>query len=87
MKEFKEDKEEELKNKLSFLAARNLFYERVNSIEKETEITWKYMKEVDAFETKIVGIKELITRTINYDCNRLLSDLDLKKNKKGDQKR
>ena len=45
------------------------------------------MKEVHAFETKIVGIKELIIRTINYDCNRLLSDLDLKKNKKGDQKR
>ena len=36
------------------------------------------MKEIDAFEVKIIGIKELIVGTINYDCNRLLTDLYFK---------
>ena len=36
------------------------------------------MKEIDSFEEKIVNIKELIKGTINYGCNRLLSDLDIK---------
>ena len=27
---------------------------------------------------KIIGIKELMIGTINYDCNRLLTDLDFK---------
>ena len=36
------------------------------------------MKEIDAFEAKIIGIKELIIGTINYHCNRLLTDLDFK---------
>ena len=36
------------------------------------------MKEIDSFEEKIINIKELIKGTINYDCNRLLSDLDIK---------
>ena len=39
--EFKKDKEDELKNKLSFLAVKNIFWERPDSIEKETEITRK----------------------------------------------
>ena len=34
------------------------------------------MKEIDAFKAKIIGIKELIV--INYDCNRLLTDVDFK---------
>ena len=75
LKEFKEDKEDELKNKLISLLAKSLFCERSESIEKETKIT-KYVKEIDAFEAKIIGIKELIIVTINYDCNRLLTDLD-----------
>ena len=37
LKEFKEDKEDELK--LRFLAPKNLFLERSDSIEKETKIT------------------------------------------------
>ena len=36
------------------------------------------MKEINSFEEKIIDIKELIIRTINYDCNRLLTDLDFK---------
>ena len=36
------------------------------------------MKEIDSFEEKIINVKELIIGTINYDCNRLLSDLDFK---------
>ena len=39
LKEFREDKEDELKKKLRFLAAKNLFLERSDSIEKETKIT------------------------------------------------
>ena len=38
------------------------------------------MKEIDAFEAKIIGIKELIIGTINCDCIRLLINLVLKKN-------
>ena len=68
LKEFKEDKKDELKNKLTFLAAKNLFCERLDSIEKETKIKRKYTKEIDAFDAKIIGIKELIIGTINYDC-------------------
>ena len=45
---------------------------------KAKKITRKCMKEVDAFEAKAIGIKELIIGTINYDCNRLLTDLDFK---------
>ena len=78
MKEFKEDKEDELENKLIFLAAKNLFLERPDSIKKETKITRKYMKEIDAFEAEIISIKELMIGTINYDCNRLLTDLNFK---------
>ena len=77
-KKIKEDKEDELKNNLIFLVAKNLFCESSDSIEKETKTTRKYMKEIDAFEAKIIGIKELIIGTINYDCNRLLTDLDFK---------
>ena len=33
---------------------------------------------MDSFEEKIINIKEFIIGTINYDCNRLLSDLDFK---------
>ena len=76
--EFKKDKEDEFKNKLSFLAVKNIFWERPDSIEKETEITRKYTKEIDVFKAKIIGIKELIIGTIHYDCNSLLSDLDFK---------
>ena len=36
------------------------------------------MKDTDAFEAKIIGIKELIIGTINYDCNKLLTDLYFK---------
>ena len=36
------------------------------------------MQGTDAFEAKIIGVKELMIGTINYDCNRLLTDLDLK---------
>ena len=35
LKEFKEENEDELKNKLSFLAAKNLFLKRSDTIEKE----------------------------------------------------
>ena len=52
LKEFKEDKEEELKNKPISLAVKNLFWERPNSIEKETEMTIKYLKEIDEFKIK-----------------------------------
>ena len=52
LKEFKEDKEDVLENKLRFLASENLFLERSNNIEKETKITRKYMKEIDAFKAK-----------------------------------
>ena len=41
LKEFKEDKKDELKNKLRFLVAKNLFLERSDSIKKETKITGK----------------------------------------------
>ena len=50
--EFEEDKEEELKNKLSVLAIKNLFWERPNRVEKETKITIKYMKEIDELKKK-----------------------------------
>ena len=36
------------------------------------------MKEIDVFETKVIGIKELLIGAINYDCNRVLIDLDFK---------
>ena len=36
------------------------------------------MKETYAFKAKTVGIKELMIGTINYDCNTLLADLDVK---------
>ena len=36
------------------------------------------MQGTDAFEAKIIVVKELMIGTINYDCNRLLTDLDLK---------
>ena len=36
------------------------------------------MKEIDAFEAKTIGIKYLITGTINYDCNRSVTDLEFK---------
>ena len=78
MKEFKEDKEDELENKLRFLAAKNLFLERSDNIEKETKTERKNMKEIEAFKTKMIGIKELMIGTINYYCNRLLTDLDFK---------
>ena len=55
------------------------FLERSDSIEKETKITRKYMKEIDPFKAKIMGIKELMIGRINYDCNRLLINLDYKK--------
>ena len=29
------------------------------------------MKEIDEFKTIIIGIKELMIGTMNYDCNRL----------------
>ena len=35
LKEFKEDKEDELENKLRFLARRNLFLERSDNIKKK----------------------------------------------------
>ena len=57
LKEFKENEEDELENKLRFLAAKNLFLEKSDSIKRETKITRKYMKEIDAFKAKIVGIK------------------------------
>ena len=75
LKEFKEDKEEELEHKLRFLAAKNMFLERSDSIEKETKIIRKYMKEIDPFNAKVIDI-ELIIGTINYSHNRLLTDLD-----------
>ena len=37
------------------------------------------MKEIDPFKAKIMGIKELIIGRINYDCNRLLINLDYQK--------
>ena len=36
------------------------------------------MKEIYAFKAKIIGIKEPIIATMNYDCKRLLTDLDFK---------
>ena len=36
------------------------------------------MKEIDAFEAKLIGIKELIIGIRNYDCNRLLTYLNFK---------
>ena len=78
MKEFKKDKEDELEIKLRFLAAKNIFLERSDSIEKETKIIRKYMKEIDAFKAKIIGMKELMIGTLNYHCNKLLIDLEFK---------
>ena len=42
------------------------------------KIARKYMKEIDSFEEKVINTKKLIIGTINYDCNRLLSDLGFK---------
>ena len=36
------------------------------------------MKEIDAFEANILGVKELLIGTREYDCNKSLSDLDFK---------
>ena len=69
LKEFKVGKEDELKNKLRFLAASN--------IDEEIR-TRECMKKIDAFKEKFIGIKELIIGTINYDCNRLLTGLNFK---------
>ena len=52
LKEFKEDKEDVLENKLKFLASENLFLEKSDNIEKETKITKRYMKKIDAFKAK-----------------------------------
>ena len=38
------------------------------------------MKEIDAFEAKLIDIKELIIGIRNYDCNRLLTYLNFKEN-------
>ena len=43
---------------MSFLVAKNLFCERSDSTEKGTKITRKFMKEIDLFEAKIIGIKK-----------------------------
>ena len=58
LKEFKVYKEDKLENKLRFLEAKNLFLERSDNIEKEIKTTRKYMKEIDAFKAKILGIKK-----------------------------
>ena len=72
---------------MRFLAAENIFLERLGNIKetkekrkkkKETKITRKHMKEIDAFEAKIIGIKELMIGTIASDCNRLLTNLGFK---------
>ena len=55
-----------------------MFLGRSDSTEKEMKIARKYRKEIDVFKTKIRGIKELVIVTVNYDCNRLLTDLDFK---------
>ena len=73
LKRLKEDK---LTNKLTILTLKNLFLERPDIIKNEIKMARKYMKEIDAFKAKIIGIKELIIGAINYDCNRLLTDLD-----------
>ena len=49
-------------------------------MKKKQKVTIKYKKEIDAFKAKIIGIKELMIETINYDCNRLLTDLNFKEN-------
>ena len=36
------------------------------------------MKEIDALETKIIWIEKVMIGTLNYDCNRVLIDLDFK---------
>ena len=36
------------------------------------------MKEIDAFKAKIIDIIKLMIGTINYDCSRLITDLDFK---------
>ena len=58
LKEFEEDKEYELENKLKFLGAKNVILERSDNIEKEIKIMRKYMKEIDAFKAKIINIKK-----------------------------
>ena len=78
MKEFKEDKGGELENNQRFLAAKHLLLERPGSIYKEINLTRKYMKEIDALETKIIWIERVMIGTLNYDCNRVLIDLDFK---------
>ena len=55
-----------------------MFLGRSDSTEKEMKIARKYRKEIDVFKTKLRGIKELVIVTVNYDCNRLLTDLDFK---------
>ena len=47
-------------------------------MEKEIEIARTYMKEINAFEAKVLGIKELIIGRINYDCNRSITYLHFK---------
>ena len=78
LKEFKEDEKDGLEDKLRFLAAKNIFLEKSDNIEKATKITRKYMKEIDPFKAKIIGVKELMIGTRNYDCNRQLTHLDFK---------
>ena len=71
-KEFKEDKEDELEIELRLLAAKNIFLERSDSIEKEIKTIRKYMKEIESFKAKIIDIKQLMIAT------RLLTDLNFK---------
>ena len=63
---------------LRILAVKYLFLKIPNNTEKEITITIQYMKEINGFEVKIIGIKELMIETITYDCDRLLTDLDFK---------
>ena len=74
LKEFKEEKQEELEEKIRLLMLKNIYFEDVDKNEeakKARKITRKYMKEIDSFETKIINIKELMIGTTNYDCNML----------------
>ena len=59
---------------MRFLAAKNIVIERPDSIEKKQKVTRKYMKEIDSFKPKIIGIKGII----KYDWKRLLNDLVFK---------
>ena len=75
------DELEKLHEKLRFGTVKNIFWERLNSIEEETElreIIRKKINEIDSLETEIKDVKELKIEG-ESKATKLLADLNFDK--------